>query len=84
MSSTKHAGSGKSLPALSKADTLEMLASAINYCRQAGFRVRAGNTRGMLAIAIDGAAVTSTDGITRFEVVALAESEEVTHAATPA
>jgi len=59
----------KPLPALTPADALDMLASAINYCQQAGLKVRAGNTEnGMLAIVVEGAAVASTDGVTRITV----------------
>ena len=59
----------RELPALTPGDALEMLASAINYCQHAGLKVRAGNMgNGMLAIVVEGAAVASTDGVTRLVV----------------
>ena len=59
MSETKQGVKAKrELPALGKADTLEMLASALNYMMQAGWRVRAGNGAGnVLVISIEGARI---------------------------
>lgn len=42
-------------PAIGKAEALEILRSAVNYCRQAGLQVRAGNVSGELVLAIGGA-----------------------------
>lgn len=36
-------------------EALDILASALSYCQQAGLKVNAGNAEGQLVIAIDGA-----------------------------
>lgn len=54
------------VPALAPDDALEMLASAINYCRTAGLQVSAGNHAGALVLAIRGAQLDRANGRVKF------------------
>lgn len=54
------------LPPLEKSEALDMLASAIAYCRQAGLKVSGGNTARGLTLLIEGAQVATDNGATRF------------------
>lgn len=48
----------KSQPDITAQEALDILASAVSYCQQAGLTVRAGN-RPQLTVAIDGAHLTA-------------------------
>lgn len=66
MPKTKQGGRRKSQP-VSQAMALEILQSAVGYCKQSGLVLSAGNAAGgVLVITIAGAQITSTDGETRF------------------
>jgi hypothetical protein len=52
---SKTNGDGRKAPVIGKSEALQILESAINYCRQAGLDVRAGNVAGKLALTIGGA-----------------------------
>lgn len=51
---------------LSKQDALGMLASAINYCQQAGFTVRSGNTEAGLVLALPEAHIERVGPLVQF------------------
>jgi len=72
MKRTRRNGSG--VPALTPAEALGMLASAITYLQQSGLTVKAGNdSRLGLVLAIDGARVTADSfGVMRFEPMPVA------------
>jgi hypothetical protein len=61
------------VPSVSKPITaqeaLDILASALSYCQQAGLRVNAGNAEGQLVIAIDGARIDAEKEPARLLVV---------------
>ncbi len=57
MNATKRNGrKARSVP-IGKAEALQILESAVMYCKQAGLDVRAGNVGGALALTIGGAAL---------------------------
>lgn len=62
MSTTKHA-KRKTLP-ITPQEAIEILASAVSYCQQAGLTVKAGNADGNLALVIEGAHVENTGPVT--------------------
>jgi hypothetical protein len=66
MSRTRN-GARKTQP-VTPAEALQILESAINYCRQAGLDVRAGNIPGGLALTIGGAELQRTESGARFVV----------------
>ena len=49
-------------------EAIEILASAVSYCQQAGLTVKAGNAEGNLALVIEGAYVDNTGPMTRLAV----------------
>lgn len=58
----------KSLKAgIGKPDALDMLASAINYCQQAGLQVTFANRQGRLVLSVPEAAIVMADGVTRID-----------------
>jgi len=63
---SKTNGAKRSVPAITPEEALEILASAINYCRQAGMLVQAGNVNGKLALTIDGAYIDRAGKEARF------------------
>lgn len=61
--------------AIGKPDALDMLASAINYCQQAGLQVTFANKQGRLVLSVPEAAIVMADGSARIDhVPVLAES----------
>jgi hypothetical protein len=68
MNTTKRSKrSGRSVPALAPADALDMLASAVNYCREAGLSVCAGNDPALgLVLAIPDAHLDHAGQVIRF------------------
>jgi len=63
MSETKRK---RELPALSRQQTIELLASAVNYCQQSGLVVRALNNGNNLVLTIEGARVEIGEQSARF------------------
>ena len=72
MSTTKN-----NKPALTPAEALQMLASAIGYLQAAGLTIKVGNHHHLgLVLAIDGAHVnTDTSGTARFESCAILKAD---------
>lgn len=63
---SKQRSNGRSVPAIGMQEALELLASAINYCQQAGLLVQAGNIDGKLALTVEGAHVDRSGPVVRF------------------
>lgn len=53
-------------PNISPGEALEILASAVGYCQQAGLTVKAGDVNGKLVIVISDAHVASNEARTQF------------------
>ena len=73
MSATKRKGK---TPVLTQQDAIEMLASAINYCQQAGLTVKAGNLDGKLALLVEGAAADQTGSVLRFVILPVRKTKK--------
>ena len=70
-------GVGKKPVVIGPGEALEILASALHYCQQAGLVVRAGNANGGATIILEG--VTINGG--RLEVAAAAAEQKTTEEA---
>lgn len=68
MSATKNGEKSKRDTSIGKAEALQLLASAVNYCQQSGLAVNAGNVGGRLAIMIEGATLERMGDAVRFVI----------------
>jgi hypothetical protein len=66
MNTTKRAR--RKTQAITPREAIEILASAVSYCQQAGLTVKAGNADGNLALVIEGAYVDNTGPVTRLVI----------------
>lgn len=62
---------------VTKAEALEILASAVSYCQQSGLKVKYANRDASLVLSVDGATAQVGEAGTRFIVIAGKTTEAI-------